>query len=56
MKERYGTRSRYDDMIVVTPSHLLTPGEMSDLIEGTLSDAIECGVNVSEYIGGIREH
>ena len=50
MKEQHGTRMRYGEILVVTPTHLMEPGEMSQLIEATIAEAIECGADIREYI------
>jgi hypothetical protein len=50
MKEQHGTRMRYGDILVVTPTHLMSPGEMSELIEATIAEAVECGADVREYL------
>jgi hypothetical protein len=50
MKGQHGTRMRYGDILVVTPTHLMSPGEMSELIEATIAEAVECGADVREYL------
>ena len=50
MKEQHGTRMRYGDTLVVTPTHLMAPLEMSELIEATIAEAVECGADIREYL------
>lgn len=52
MKEQYGTRMSYGNMRVVTPTHLMDPGEMANLIDATIAEAIQCGADVQEYVKG----
>lgn len=47
MKEAHCPRMRYGDMLVVTPTHILSPGDMSALIEATIVEAIECGADTA---------